>query len=194
MLGTVLDPTQPAPSFELRDQLNRQVSLADFEADVVLVSFLYTYCHDVCPAATANLKKSHELLGDDASRVDFVAITVDPERDTVERAHEYSKSWGLLDKWSFLVGAEKTLRPIWKGYYLDPAQIDWETDEPPADPSAAGPSQSGLDALRRQIATKYEVVHSAPVYLLDRERRMRVLFTPPLDPGAIVHDIRLLLE
>ncbi len=64
--------------------------------------------------------------------MDFVAISVDPERDTVERVHEYTESWGMLDKWSFLVGAEETLRPIWKGYYLDPAQIDWERDGPPA--------------------------------------------------------------
>ena len=194
IMGTVLEAAHPAPSFQLRDQLNRQVSLSDFEADVVLLSFLYTYCPDVCPAATANLKKAHELLGSDAALVDFVAISVDPERDTVERAHEYSESWGMLDKWSFLVGPEETLRPIWKGYYIDPSETEWDRDEAPPVSSGAGPSRSGLDALRREIATRYEVVHSTPVYLLDRERRMRVLFTPPLDPDAIVHDIRLLLE
>ena len=54
--------------------------------------------------------------------------------------------------------------------------------------------KQGVDALHRHTATRYEIVHSAPVYLIDRDRLMRVLFTPPMDPHDIVHDIRLLLD
>ena len=194
MLGTVLDSVERAPSFELRDQFDQPAALSDYRGEVVLLTFLYTYCPDVCPAVTGHLRTTHELLGDDEGRVDFVAISLDPERDTVERAREYSDDWGMLDKWDFLVGDRDSLSPVWKGYYVDPAQVDWTRGEPAVTPPTAGSSHGAAEALRRQIATRYEVVHSSPVYLLDRERRIRVLFTPPLDPKAIAHDIRLLLE
>ena len=188
--GTVLEGDK-APPFALRNHLDQPASLDGYTGDVVLVTFLYTYCPDLCPAVTGHLRTAHELLLDDATRVDFVVISVDPERDTVERAHEYTEQWRMLDKWDFLVGEPDELAPIWANYFLDPRQFEWTRTEVP---TPVGQSQSGTDALRRQIATQFEVGHSAPVYLLDKERRMRVLFTPPLDPRDIVHDIRALLD
>lgn len=195
MLGTVLgDGGQQAPAFELTDQFGQSASLAGYDGDVVLLTFLYTYCPDVCPAVTGHLRTTHELLGGDAEQVDFVAISLDPERDTVERAREYSEDWRMLDKWAFLVGGREQLASIWKSYYVDPLQAEWTRGEPTASPRTAGQTQSGVDALRREIATRYEVFHSTPVYLIDRDRRIRVIFTPPLDPESLAHDIRLLLE
>ncbi len=188
--GTVLGGDE-APPFALRNHLDQAASLDGYAGDVVLVTFMYTYCPDLCPAVTGHLRTTHELLLDDATRVDFVAISVDPERDTLERAREYSEQWRMLDKWDFLVGEPDELSPIWANYFLDPQQFDWTRTEVP---TTAGQSQASADALRRQIATQYEVGHSAPVYLLDKQRRMRVLFTPPLDPRDIAHDIRALLD
>ena len=81
--GTVLQGDE-APLFSLRNHLDVPKSLDDYTGDVVLVSFLYTHCPDLCPAITGHLRTAHELLLDDATRVDFVVISVDPERDTVE--------------------------------------------------------------------------------------------------------------
>ena len=188
--GTVLDGDE-APPFKLRNHLDVPKSLDDYTADVVLVSFLYTYCPDLCPAITGHLRTAHELLLDDATRVDFVVISVDPERDTVERAHEYSEQWSMLDRWDFLVGEADVLAPIWANYFLDPQQFEWTRTE---SAGPAGQSEVSADSLRRQIATQYEVGHQAPVYLLDKQHRMRVLFTSPLNPREIVHDIQALLD
>ena len=188
--GTVLEGDE-APLFSLRNHLDVPKSLDDYTGDVVLVSFLYTYCPDLCPAITGHLRTVHELLLDDAMRVDFVVISVDPERDTVERAHEYSEQWGMLDRWEFLVGEADVLAPIWANYFLDPQQFEWTRTEPAA---PAGQSEASADSLRRQIATQYEVGHQAPIYLLDKQHRMRVLFTSPLNPHEIVQDIQSLLD
>jgi protein SCO1/2 len=188
--GTVLEGDE-APPFALRNHLDVPMSLDDYTGDVVLVTFLYTYCPDLCPAITGHLRTAHELLLDDATRVDFVVISVDPERDTVERAHEYSEQWGMLDRWEFLVGEADVLAPIWANYFLDPQEFEWIRTEPV---TAAGQSEASADSLRRQIATQYEVGHQAPVYLLDKQHRMRVLFTSPLNPREIVHDIHVLLD
>ena len=66
--GTVLDGDE-APPFKLRNHLDVPKSLDDYTADVVLVSFLYTYCPDLCPAITGHLRTAHELLLDDATPV-----------------------------------------------------------------------------------------------------------------------------
>jgi len=188
--GTVLEGDE-APPFALRNHLDVPMSLDDYTGDVVLVAYLYTYCPGLCPAITGHLRTAHELLLDDATRVDFVVISVDPERDTVERAHEYSEQWGMLDRWDFLVGEADVLEPIWANYYLDPQQFEWTRTEAAA---PAGQSEASADSLKRQIATQYEVGHQAPVYLLDKQHHRRVLFTSPLNPREIVHDIRALLD
>ena len=188
--GTVLDG-DPAPLFDLRNQFDQVVALDDYSGDVVLLTFLYTYCLDVCPVVTDHLRTVHELLLDDSKRVNFVAISVDPERDTVERALEYSELWRMLDKWDFLVGQPNVLAPIWSSYYLDPQQIKWTDGDGPA---PVGQGDASTKVFRRQISKQYEVGHVTPVYLLDNQRRMRVLFTPPLVPSEIVHDIRTLLD
>ena len=193
LAGTVMDPARDAPDFALHDQDGRPASLDTYDGDVTVVTFLYTYCPDVCPAVTGHLRDAQRLLGDDAARVDFVAISVDPERDTAERAREYLDAWSLDERWAFLVGAEDELSPVWRSYFVDPAQIEWARGEPAVTPQIAG-SERGVAALLRDIAVKYEVNHAAPVYLLDAQKRMRALHTPPLNPEDIAHDIRLLLE
>ena len=77
------DPVK-APNFALSDQNRSLVTLADLRGKVVLMFFGFTNCPDACPATLGTWKQVHELLGDDASRVEFIMITVDPERDTPE--------------------------------------------------------------------------------------------------------------
>ena len=191
--GTVFDPVREAPPFFLHDQDGRPVSLDTYDGEVTVVTFLYTYCPDVCPAVTSRLRDAQRLLGEDAARVDFVAVSVDPERDTAERAREYLDAWNLGQGWAFLVGSEADLSVVWRSYYVDPGQVEWFRGEPTVTPGIAG-SERGVAALLRDIAVKYEVLHAAPVYLLDSEKRMRALHTPPLNPEDVAHDIRLLLR
>src|ERR1700736_3805410 len=39
----------PAPNFTLTDQAGKQISLAQFKGDPVILTFLYTNCPDQCP-------------------------------------------------------------------------------------------------------------------------------------------------
>ena len=193
LTGTVISPAGPAPGFELSDQFGRPATLADSLGDVVVLTFLYTYCPDICPIVTSHLKDAHRMLGDDAAGVTFLAVSVDPERDTVERAYEYSEGWGMLNSWQFLVGTQAELSPVWRDYFLDPAAVRPEPSE--GENSASHGNDGGAtDSFQAGIAARYNVVHSAPVYLIDRKGTMRELFTLPIDPEAIVRDVRLLLE
>ena len=194
MRGTELVAANAAPGFQLHDQFGQPAGLADYAGKVVALTFLYTSCPDICPVVTSQLRQAHDMLSDEASEVAFVAISVDPERDTVERAHEYSQDWGMLERWAFLTGGREELEPVWKSYFLDPF-VNRRSEEVHPTPAAGGRTgQGGVQALRQGIAAPYLVDHSAPVYLIDREGRMRIVFTPPLEPQSIVHDIRLLLR
>ncbi len=189
--GTELRPPKPTTPFELKDQFGQHVRLSDFEGQVVLLTFLYTNCPNVCPIVTSQLRDAYDMLSDDAG-VKFIAISVDPLRDTVESAHAYSDKWDMLHNWSFLVGSEEELSPIWKGYFMDPVTSN-HSDEDESDHTKTTP-RSGVSALREDIAESYLVIHTTPVFLIDQKGVMRVVTTPPFETEDLVHDIRLLLD
>lgn len=188
--GTVLDPVRPAPGFELTNQHGETVALSGQVGSVVAITFLYTECPDICPVIASHLRDVHRLLGEDAAEVEIVAISVDPERDSVEAAYDYSRRWDMLDGWDFLVGDQEALMPVWQAYYVAPS-VDPSSGEVTA--SASPTHTSGTDALARDIAAAYTVSHAGPVYLVDRAGRLRSLFTLPFEPGDVVHDARVLL-
>jgi len=195
--GTTLTSLNFAPDFTLENQFGETTSLSDFDGHVVLLTFLYTNCPDVCPIVTSQLRDTYANLGASADDVKFVAVSVDPERDTVAAAHDYSERWDMLDHWSYLVGSEEQLKPIWSNYYLDPAIDAHEVSDnsPQSDAAQARLTRlGGVDGLPHHITDRYNVIHSTPIFLIDRDRAMRVVFTPPLDPDQIIHDIQLLLK
>ena len=192
--GTVLTSNTPAPNFELTDHLGKPGDLFQYnDGKVVLLTFLYTYCPDICPIVTFKIKSIHTLLGTDAKNVSIVAISVDPERDTVQRAYEYSEDWGMTDKWSYLVGPESQLESVWASYFINSVIDD---SHRPSTVSTLGevPEVKGLDALSRDIALRYTVNHQAPLYLIDRYGVMRVLHTLPITPEEVVDDLQTLLD
>ena len=191
--GTPLKSGDTAPNFVLTNQAGRSVSLENLKGDVVVLTFLYTNCPDVCPIVTSRLREVEELLGPEGNAAQFVAVSVDPERDSVESAREYLNKWKLSGNWQFLVGDRPKLEEVWKDYYVDPAVSDHD----PLEPGQAGPTpepRGAIDALSAEIAKRYLVVHSTPVFLVDRHGKRRVVFTPPLVPEEVTEDIRLLLD
>ena len=188
--GTVLSSADPATPFELTNQFGRDVALSDYAGRVTVLTFLYTNCPDVCPIVTAQLRDALELLGDDAGEVAFAAVSVDPRRDTVAEALAFSEKWRMTDSWDFLVADEETLSSVWKAYHLDPVVDDEARD-------AHGEKQgqrAGVKASREETARRSLVIHLAPVYIIDRQGRLRALFTLPFEPESLVHDVRLLLD
>ena len=185
--GTVLKGAESSPSFELTNQTGQAVSLESLQGRVVVLTFLYTYCPDVCPIITSQLRDVQDQLPDEGSGVEFVAISVDPERDTVEAASDYLERWKLEEEWQYLVGDRAALEPIWESYFVDPYADDDGVEIATPEPRGA------VDALSAAITERYLVIHSAPVFLIDREGRRRVVFTSPLNPEEIAQDVRTLL-
>ena len=192
--GTIFEDPGQAPEFSLVDQFGDPADLASFRGRVTVLTFLYTSCPDICPVVTSHLRDAHEMLGDDAREVRIIAVSVDPDRDSVGQAYDYSERWRMLDRWSFLVGEEADLQPVWAAYYIDPVEVGPAADQetPRNEP---GTGNSGVGALAEGIAAEaYTITHSAPVYLIDRDGLLRGLHTLPFEPEALVKDIRALLR
>src|SRR5215831_507347 len=80
---------------------------------IVLVSFIYTNCPDICPLTTARIAQVAEKLGDMVGRDLFlVSLTVDPERDTPERLKSFATAFGAGPGWLFLTGKPEDIRAI----------------------------------------------------------------------------------
>jgi protein SCO1 len=108
----------PAPEFALTSQDGLPVALKDFQGKVIAVTFIYTSCPDTCPLLTAKMVQVQDDLGSDfGAKVDFVSITVDPERDTPAVLKAYAQSYGAnLAGWSFLTGAPDVIQGLVRSY------------------------------------------------------------------------------
>src|SRR5207249_3781071 len=81
----------PAPEFTLTSQDGAPVSLARLRGKVVALTFIYTLCTDTCPVLTPMMSFVQDRLGEDfGTKIAFVSITIDPERDTPEVLKAYA--------------------------------------------------------------------------------------------------------
>ena len=80
---------------------------------IVIISFIYTRCTDICPLTTARLAQLEEKLGDVVGRDIFIlSMSVDPENDTPQRLKEYSQAFQTGPGWTFVTGKLDEIRAI----------------------------------------------------------------------------------
>src|SRR5262245_3537546 len=80
---------------------------------IVVLSFIYTSCKDICPLATARLGEAQERLGDRLGRdIFFYSISIEPERDTPERLKQYADAFHAGPGWVFLNGLPEDIKLI----------------------------------------------------------------------------------
>ena len=162
--GTELGATD-APDFTLTDGVSgRAVTLSAQRGSVVALTFLYTNCPDVCPLTATRFRAAQLELQGDASRVKFVAVSVDPDRDTPKAVQDFSSAHGLATNWHYLVGGRAQLAPVWSAYGIG--------------------VQTGSS----------EVTHNDAVYLIDARGRERVLLHSEDLAKDLTSDLRALLK
>ena len=75
--------------FALVDDTGVQVSEADLKGKSTVMYFGYTFCPEVCPTTLTDLVQWMQMIGRDADRLNYVFVTVDPDRDTPKVMHDY---------------------------------------------------------------------------------------------------------
>jgi protein SCO1/2 len=80
---------------------------------IVVLSFIYASCQDICPLATARLAEAQERLGDRVGRdIFFYSISIEPERDTPARLKQYADAFRAGPGWLFLTGLPEDIQAI----------------------------------------------------------------------------------
>jgi protein SCO1/2 len=166
--GILIDPPAPAADFELIDQNGEIYRLSEQRGKVVLIFFGYTYCPDVCPVTLSEYRKVKQQLGEKAERVEFVFITVDPERDTRERLGDYVENFD--PEFLALTADRPTLESVWESYGVYQEKRDVG--------SAAG----------------YLVDHTARTYVIDAQGNWRINYPFGMEVSKIVKDTEHLLK
>ncbi|MGE5224104.1 MAG: SCO family protein [Omnitrophica WOR_2 bacterium] len=166
--GALMNPPFQAPDFTLTDQNGQPFHLAEQQRKVVLLFYGFTNCPDICPLTMGNFKQVKEALGKDASRVDFVFITVDPARDSLAVVRQFINKFdpGFIG----LTGTARQLHPVMSAYGVYYAQ-----DTP-------GSSTTDL------------IAHSDQVYVIDPSGKLRMTYSYGVSIEDMVNDIRHLLQ
>jgi len=203
LLGTVIAHPTEAADFTLVDQHGQPFHMAGTRGKVVVVTFIYTHCTDLCPFMTLKLKEAIDQLGPEAAKAAFVAVTTDPARDTPSVNAAYSKAAGLFDTWHFVTGTTAAVKDVWYNYGVGAEIEKPASDEaaPQSGKSDAEPIQglSSADAnVARQIAMDfgggYDVTHSAPFWFIDRKGRIRAVMDADVRPSDIAANVRALVR
>jgi protein SCO1 len=131
-VGTALvtkDEAQPAvvrytvprvdpPHFRLRDETGAWRTPASARGEVLIVTFIYTRCRDLCPRQAAEIKDAVVRAG---GGVQVYAITVDPENDTRASAQAWLKRMGVAGgPVHILLGSRQELEPVWNRFGIVP--------------------------------------------------------------------------
>jgi cytochrome oxidase Cu insertion factor (SCO1/SenC/PrrC family) len=125
-------PRQPPPYFRLRDENGTWRTPASAGGDVLVVTFIYTNCRDLCPRQAAEIKEAVVAAG---GGVQVYAITVDPETDTPRQARAWLERMGVAGgPVHILLGSRRELTPVWQRFGIVPIKQDGNSQPPPDDP------------------------------------------------------------
>jgi len=154
--------------FSLTDHHGKQRGLAEFKGQLVVMFYGFTQCPDVCPTTMTEMQGVMELLGKDASRVQVMFVTVDPERDTQELLSQYVPAF---DKRFLGLRPQSTeeLEKITKDFKVFYKKV---------------PGNS---------PTSYTIDHTAGSYVFDTKGQLRLFLRHQQGPQPIAEDLKKLL-
>jgi len=161
----VFSPPHAAPDFELRGSDGAALKPSRYRGKVVALAFGFTSCPDVCPVTLGTLSEARKKLVAEGQDLQVVYVTVDPERDDVERMRTYLA----------------TFDPSFVGGTGTPDQLDTVR------------KAYGILAEKVTTPAGYSVAHSSSIYLIDREGKLRALMPYGHPADDFVHDVKILL-
>jgi protein SCO1/2 len=154
-------------ALSLTDHTGKPRTLSDFKGKVVALFFGYTHCPDVCPTTLNDMKQSMKLLGANASELQVLFVTLDPERDTQPLLAQFVPAFD--PSFIGLYGTKEQTAAVLKDFKIFAAKVE-------------NKGRSG-----------YTIDHSAGVYVFDKAGKIRLYVDYGTKPDMIASDIQKLL-
>ncbi len=163
--GTAFPDPRPLPDFQLIDQDGAPFTRERLEGTWTLVYFGYTSCPDVCPTTLYDFARTEQLLAerDAGGDVNYLLVSVDPERDTPERLAQYLRHFS--ERLAGATGSSTALEELTKPLGIVFARVDGD------DPH------------------NYLVDHSSAVIVVNPEAAFQALFSIPHRPEDMADDL-----
>jgi cytochrome oxidase Cu insertion factor (SCO1/SenC/PrrC family) len=154
---------RPAPTFRLRDQDGRPVSLASYRGRAVIVTFIDPLCRNYCPLEAAQLNAAIAAMRA-TSRPAIVAVSANPYGNTRASLLQDVRKWRLGGEWRWAVGSASQLRQVWSVYHI------------------------GVLVTTKTVAgvRVHDVAHTEAAYVIDAKGDERALFVWPYKARSVV--------
>lgn len=162
---------RPLAPFRLTDHNGLTFDNSRLQGGWNLMFFGFTHCPDVCPLTMQILqtvdKEISAMAG--AANPQVIFVSVDPERDTTERLRQYVVYF----------------HPDFMGISGDHQNLQALT-------RSLGAFYTKVE--NTQLPDHYQVDHSAALFLLGPDGRVRALFSAPLQAQAIAQDLLTIMQ
>lgn len=158
--------TRMGGDFTLPSTLGAPLDTGALRGKVVLLTFGFTSCPDVCPLLLARLRQTVTTLDDDAEKVQVLFVSFDPARDKLPGLTAYVRHFhpGFIG----VTGSESEIATVAARYGVVYLKENGD--------SAAG----------------YGFAHSDYIYLVDSAGRVRKLYDTQASTDEMAADVRLL--
>lgn len=157
-------PAKQAPPIDLTDYRGRRVELAHLKGRPVLVAFLYTHCHDLCPLVAGKVHTA--FAGMPApKRPLFLAVSVDPAHDTPASAIAFNRRHRTSGEIDWLLGSRPELERVWSAWGVKP---------------------------ERNAKDPEEIEHNAEIFAIDPQGQIRALYPPNFQPAGLAAGVETL--
>ena len=143
----------------------KEVRASDFKGRYMLVYFGFTHCPDICPTTLLTMQNALNDLGEDATKIVPIFITLDPERDDAETVANYVQNFShsLIG----LTGTPEQIRAVADMYKVYYSKVE-----------------------DKNSAMGYMVDHSSFIYLMDKEGKYLAHFAHTLPEQTLVTKLR----
>ena len=210
--GEDINPPITVNEFQLIDDKGEIVTMSQFEGQVVVVTFLFTRCPDICPVVSANLAFIAQELGDlHGTSVQILTVTVDPWTDNSSVLGNYADVRGL--SWPHLTGSVEDLEPVWMNFDVGLATYDTDIDDDgvadgfdscPDTPEGEEVDNNGCgkdtqqpdgEVITNHHPLDYWVDHTTGTIIVDKNMEQRVWWADTdWNPELVLEDILSLVE
>jgi len=164
--GEYIDP--PGGNFTLQS-INGDVSLSDYKGKVTLLYFGYTFCPDVCPTSLSRIGAAFKKLNEEELKsVQGIMISVDPDRDTLQKLADYTKYFH--PQMVGITGTKEKIDEIAERYDVKYRKAEGTT------------------------AASYLVDHTAYIFVLDKTGKIREYLPHAVEVDRAVEVIRKLIN
>ncbi len=104
--------------FTLTERSGESFTRDNLIGKLTVVDFIFTSCQGPCPIMGTTMAELYQQF-EGTSRIQFLSISVDPERDSLETLREYATSLGVTDnRWLFTRGPLDSITQLCEGQFM----------------------------------------------------------------------------